>query len=309
MTRFGPCIVLLSALLPGAALRAQERVSIKPRSRPAAALSPRNARLRFDVRLVQIPVLVTDMRGKPMIDLGKDAFHIYQDDVEQPIAAFSLFDTPISATVVFDSSRSMKSHIAEARDGVEQFLKTSLPGDDFALVRFSDRAEILSGFTPDPDEISRRLGFVEPHGWTALFDALCLGAHESRKGGNRRKVLVVFSDGGDNNSRYSESELASLLREAEVEVYALSMFEKPRSLERLASETGGRAFWVRRIDDLPDAIATLSEQVRSEYLLGYTPGALQNDGKYHRVRVEVKPPAGMQRVQVSWRRGYMAPGE
>ena len=310
MARFGPFVVLLSVALPGAALRAQERVSIKPRPRPpAAALSPRTARLRLDVRLVQIPVVVTDAHGKPLIDLPKEAFRIFEDDVEQPITTFSLSDAPISATVVFDSSRSMKPHIGEARAGVEQFLNTSIPGDDFSLVRFSDRAEILSSFTPDPEEISRRLGFVEPHGWTALFDAVCLGAHESRKGGNQRKVLVVFSDGGDNNSRYSESELASLLREADVEVYALSMFEKPRSLQRLADETGGRAFWVRKMDDLPDAIETLSLQVRSEYLIGYTPGSLQNDGKYHRVRVEVQPPPGMQRVQVSWRRGYSAPGE
>jgi Ca-activated chloride channel family protein len=121
--------------------------------------------------------------------------------------------------------------------------------------------------------------------------------------------MVVFSDGSDNNSRYSEAEVISQLRESDVEVYAISMFEKPKALDRVADETGGRAFWVRKMDDLPDAIQTLNRQMRNEYLLGYSPGAVQNDGKYHRVRIQVRPPAGMQRVQVSWKRGYLAPGE
>jgi VWFA-related protein len=120
---------------------------------------------------------------------------------------------------------------------------------------------------------------------------------------------VVFSDGGDNNSRYSEPELISLLREADVQVYALSMFERPRSLERIAEETGGRAFWVKKLDDLPAAVETLSRQIRSEYLIGYSPGTVHNDGKYHRIRIEVQPPAGMERLRASWRRGYTAPGE
>jgi len=120
---------------------------------------------------------------------------------------------------------------------------------------------------------------------------------------------VVFSDGGDNNSRYSEPDTIRLLREADVEVYAVSMFERPRSLERIAEETGGRALWVKKLDELPATIETLSRQIRSEYVVGYSPGSVQNDGKYHRIRVEVQPPEGLERVRTSWKRGYTAPGE
>src|SRR5262249_41342090 len=116
-------------------------------------------------------------------------------------------------------------------------------------------------------------------------------------------------DGADNNSRYSEGELLRLLREADVQVYALSLAEKARALDRITGETGGRTVLVRRMEDLPTAIETLNRQIRSEYLIGYSPGAARNDGKYHRIRIEVQPPAGMERVRAAWRRGYLAPGE
>jgi Ca-activated chloride channel homolog len=309
MIKVSPAVLALT-LICSVSSRPQQRVSIVPRVRPAPVVAVKGTvNLRYDVRLVQIPVVVTDAHGTPLLDLDKASFRLFEDEVEQPITAFSMDDAPISATVVFDSSRSMKNRIVEARAGVDQFLRTALPGDEFSLVRFSDRAEILSRFTPDANEISHQLGGVEAHGWTSLFDALCLGVHLVHKGTNQRKVMIAFSDGSDNNSRYSESELISQLREADVEVYAISMFEKPRSLDRIADETGGRAFWVKRMEDLPEAIETLNRQMRNEYLLGYSPSAIENDGKYHRVRVQVRPPAGLQRVQVSWRRGYLAPGE
>ena len=308
MLRFGLTAALV--LLAAGALRAQDHVSISPRSRPSLpAAAAKAVNLRFDVRLVQVPVTVTDARGLPKTDLPRDAFRVFEDDVERPISSFLIDDAPISATLIFDSSRSMKPRMTDARAAVEQFLKTAMPGDDFSLVRFSDRAEILSKFTTDPDLILRELNSVEARGWTALFDALCLGAHQVRKGANQRRVLVVFSDGGDNNSRYSESELISVLRESDVEVNAISMIEKPRTLERVAEETGGRAYWVRKIEDLPEAVEALSRQIRSEYVLGYSPGAVLNDGKYHRVRIEVRSPDGTQKLRTSWKRGYYAPGE
>ena len=267
------------------------------------------ANLRFDVSLVQIPVTVTDIHGHPLIDLQQSAFRLFEDEVERSITAFSITDSPISATLVFDSSRSMKPRIADARAAVEQFLKTAVPADEFSLVRFSDSAELLTPFTTDTGEISRQLSFVEPRGWTALFDAVCLATQQIRRAHNHRKVLVVFSDGADNNSRYSEPELISMLREADVQVYAVSLFERPRSLERIAEETGGRALWVKKLEDLPAAVEMLSRQIRSEYLIGYSPGPVQNDGKYHRVRIEVQPPVGVQRMRTSWRRGYTAPWE
>jgi len=263
--------------------------------------------MRIDVRLLQVAVIVTDVRGRPLTDLRQNAFRVFEDEIERPITAFSITETPISATVVFDTSRSMRGRVGEARAAVEQFLKMSMPGDEFSLVGFSNAPELLTPMTQEWDGISKELSSIEPRGWTALYDAIFLATNHVRIGRNERKVLVVFSDGADNNSRYSESELISLLRETDVQVYTVSMFERSRSLERIAAETGGRALWLRKLDDLPGAMETITRQIRSTYLIGCIPGEAKNDGKYHRLRIEVQPPAGIDYVHASWRHGYIAP--
>jgi len=263
--------------------------------------------MRVDVQLLQVAVTVTDAHGQPLTHLQQNSFRIFQDDIERPITTLSITETPISATLVFDSSRSMKGRVGDARAAVEQFLKMSIPGDEFSLVGFNSRPELLTAMTRNSDKISQELNWVEPRGWTALFDAVFFATHEVRKGRNERKVLVVFSDGSDNNSRYSESELISMLRETDVQVYTVSLFERSRPLERIAAETGGRALWLRKLDDLPSAMETITRQIRSTYLIGCVPGEVKNDGKYHRIRVEVQPPAGIEFVHASWRRGYVAP--
>ena len=258
--------------------------------------------------MVQIPVTVTDPRGAPVLGLGQSSFRLFEDGVELPITNFSMSDTPISTGIVFDSSRSMKSRIEASKAAVEQFLKTGGAGDDYFLVRFSDKVEALSGITGDTDEISRQLATIKAAGWTALFDAIGFAAHAARNSQHRR-VLVVLTDGEDNNSRYSESELISMLREADVGVYAISLIDRPRHLKTICEETGGSVIWVRKMSELPDAMEDLSRRIRSEYLLSYIPAASPNDGRYHKVRIEVQQPEGSPRLSAYWRRGYMAPGE
>jgi len=285
-----------------------QEVAIRPRSQPKVA-AIRHANLRMDVQMVQVPVSVTDLRGKPVLDLKKTDFRIFEDEVEKPIAAFFSSDAPISAGLVFDASRSMRNRLNDAKEAVEQFLSTGSEGDEFFLIRFSDRAQLLAPFTRQTSEISRHLESIQAKGWTALTDAIMLAANQSRKAGNRRKVLMVISDGVDNNSRYSTSELISMLREADVRVYALSLFERPQFLHKVCDETGGHAIWVHKIGDLPDAMEQLSLEMRSEYVVGYAPDGMHNDGRYHKIRVAVQPPAGMARVRTSWRHGYTAPDE
>jgi VWFA-related protein len=301
--------VFLGSLLAGPPADAQQqRVAIQPRVRAAAAPEEfRRATFRLDVKLVQIPVTVTDLRDHPVMGLPKSHFRVFEDEVEQEVAAFSMADAAISAGLVFDSSGSMRNHIDESRHAVEQFLLTSVAGDEYFLVRFSDKPQLVTPLTPDPDEIMRQLNFIEPNGWTAMNDGIVKSVGEMRAARNGRRVLLVLSDGADNNSRYSDDELLSLMREAEVRLFAIGLFERPKFLERLADETGGKVIWVRKIGELPDAMEKLSIQVRNEYVVGYFSNRAQNDGKYHKVRVEVQPPEGMTQVRASWRRGYVAP--
>jgi Ca-activated chloride channel family protein len=283
-------------------------VSIIPRTRPQPLPEelPRST-FRLDVKLIQIPVTVSDFRDRPLLGLPQNAFRMFEDEAEQEIVSFDRSDGPLSTGLVFDVSGSMKSRIQDSRTAVEQFFATSMKGDEFSLVTFSDSPELVSPFTPDPGEISRRMTSLHPHGWTAMIDAIWLSLQEMKRATNTRKAVLVLSDGGDNNSRYSEGELLSLVREADVRIYAIGLFERPRFLEKLADETGGTVVWVRKLSELPEAMEKLSTEIRNEYRLGYFSNRPQNYGKYHKVRVEVQPPSEGKQLRVSWRRGYTAP--
>jgi Ca-activated chloride channel family protein len=286
----------------------EQRVAIEPRMRTAHALEGvHNATFRLDVKLVQIPVIVTDMRDRPVMDLDKSVFRVFEDDVEQEISTLSMADGAVSTGVVFDASGSMRSHIAQTREAVKQFMLSTIPGDEFFLVRFSDNPKLITPLTRFPDGILKELSGIRPHGWTALNDAVFRSFGEIKRATNPRRVLLVLTDGVDNNSRYSDAELLSLAREADVAIFAIGLFERPRFLERLGDETGGRVIWVRKLNDLPEAMEKLSEEIRNQYVIGYFSNRPQRDGKYHKIRVEVQAPASIGQVRVTWRKGYMAP--
>ena len=287
----------------------EPRVSITP----CAPLKPNAGEhagaLRLDVKVVQIPVTVTDALDRPIEGLHKEDFRLFEDNVEQRIVYLSGEDAPASVGLIFDASGSMRDKIDTSVAAVEQFCKTTLPGDEFLLVRFSDKPSLVTGFTEDTGEISQWLHAMRPKGWTALHDAIYMGIHKMKAAKNARKALLVLSDGGDNNSRYSASELQGLVREADVRIYSVGlltgMLQGARLLERISDETGGRMIRVRKLDQLPDAIEALSRDLRSQYLLGYYSSNPQNDGRYRKVRVHVNQPT----VRASWRRGYYAPVE
>jgi len=210
--------------------------------------------------------------------------------------------------MLFDSSGSMKNRIASSVEALKQLFQTTIPGDEFFVVQFSDQARLLGGFTTEPDEIYQRLGFVEARGWTALLDAVALGTHQMRSARNRRRVLLILSDGNDNNSRFSESEIKNMVVEGDLRVYAIGLGYRPRLLQQLADETGGKVLVAENVNDLPNVVQRLSSEIRSQYLLGYSSTNPHNDGKYRRVRIEVvQPPGGP--LRASWRRGYYAPDE
>jgi len=259
----------------------------------------------LDVKAVQVPVFVTDVAGRPMQNLKPEDFDLFEEGAKQQIVSLLIDDAPVSVGVVFDSSSSMVNKLAASADALDQFFQTSLPGDEFSLVRFSDSPNYLSGFTSDVHDISARLHSIRASGWTALNDAIYLSIQKMRPAHNSRKALLVLSDGGDNNSRYSKRELQQLVREADVQVYSVTFFEGSRLLESISNESGGRLVHVRSRSRLPDAIQTISHAMRSQYLLSYYSSNPQNDGKYRRIRVNVKNPA----LHVSWRHGYYAPSE
>jgi len=282
-------------------------VSITPRERRPDANASLPSNLRLDVKVVLIPVSVTDSLDHPVNDLPPNAFRLLEDNVEQKIACFFKEEAPVSVGLIFDASGSMRKSMDRSLAAVEQFFHTTTPGDEFFLIRFSDKPTVETGFTSDSNEILERLSFVHPEGWTALHDAIYLGVQRMKSSKNPRRALFILSDGGDNNSRYTEGEVKNLVMESDVRIYAIGLFDRPRFLEKLAAETGGETFWAHRLKDLPEAIDKLSRALRSQYVLGFSPSKPQNDGKYRKIRVELAHPFSFASLRLIWRRGYYAP--
>lgn len=302
----------LFCILVSAAWAAQQpspTVEIKPRTSSYAKTTEHTPRIHLDVKLVLIPVSVTDHMDRPFHGLRKEDFLLKDEGNAQEITSFSSEDAPVSVGVVFDASSSMHDKIRESRDAVDRFLDTAMPEDEFFLIRFNDRPEQLLPFTNDTGEVRSVLHTIYATGWTALLDAMYMGIQEMHKAGHSRKALLVLSDGGDNNSRYSEFEIRDMVREADVRIFTISVLDGSRLLKNLSNESGGQAYRVRKLSQLDDVISKISQAMRSEYVIGYSPRDLKVDGKYHKVKVELKLPPGSPRLHVSWKRGYYAPGE
>jgi VWFA-related protein len=260
------------------------------------------------VKVVLVPVSVTDQLNRPIHNLSQDRFRILEDGVEQKITSFLWEDGPVSLGLLFDCSGSMKNRIEASVSALKHVFQTAMPGDEFFLIKFADDVQLLTGFTSEPDSIERRLGYVQPNGWTALLDAVGLGINQMRSAKNPRKVLLILSDGNDNNSRYTESEIRSRVMESDVRIFAIGLSYRPRLLQRLAEETGGSVLVAHDLSDLPEVVQRMSAEIRSQYLLGYSPRNEARDGKFRKVKVELMQPAGAPSFRASWRRGYYPHG-
>jgi Ca-activated chloride channel family protein len=280
------------------------------------------SRFNVDTTLVLIPANVTDPLNRFVLGLQKQDFHLFEDGDEQTISHFSGEDTPLSVGLVFDISGSMDIKLETSRQAAVQFVKTMNPQDEAFLVEFSDRADLVTRFTSQIDDIQNKLRSVKPGGLTALLDAVEMALHEMKKAKNPRKAILVISDGGDNHSRYSASEIQSLVREADVQIYAMGVFEPmifvgmtkeeisgPRLLSQIAEQTGGRAFAASDANDLPSVAARIGIELRNQYVLAYSPKNQDKDGKYRRVEVKVTKPQGLPSLKVRWRLGYYAPSQ
>jgi VWFA-related protein len=313
--RFIGCLSIGLILIAGgvsAADRPEDaRVNITPRLK-APSQNPVNAAIRVDTKLVLIPVTVTDTYGAPFAGLTRDRFRLFEDGVEQEVKYFGSEDAPVSLGIVFDSSRSMDGKLDESRAAVSRFLRASRPGDEYFLVEFNDRPRLLTGFTTDTNVIENSLVAIQAKNWTALLDAVYMAVHQMKHAVNSHKALLILSDGGDNNSRYTESEMKSRVREADVSIYSIGLGtglvrHHVRLLKQLSEETGGEYAQANKMSDLPDAVERLSAAIRHQYLLGYCSSNGSNDGMYRKIQITLKQSPDKPPLHASWRTGYYAP--
>jgi Ca-activated chloride channel family protein len=271
---------------------------------------------------VLVPVTVTDPSNRYVLGLDKQNFRIFEENAEQKIAQFSGEDAPLSVGLVFDTSGSMMNKLATARMAVLQFLKTMNAPDEAFLVEFNDRADVAVHFTGNIDEIEKKLTAVRSGGKTALFDAMQVALREMKSARNPRKAILIISDGGDNNSLYTSKQIEELVREADVQIYAMGVFEPytyigmsaeelagPRLLIEISQQTGGRAYAATSSAELPEIAERIGIELRNQYLLAYAPTNATKDGKYRHVQVKLSQPEGLPDLKARWRLGYYAPGE
>jgi len=305
------------ALLVG---RGQVAVIPRPKPEPVAeAGSKPAANLRIDSNLVLVPVSVCDPMNRPVTGLEREHFKIFDDKVEQNITHFAMDDEPVAVGLVFDTSGSMGPKLRRSRQAAAEFFRTANTEDEFFLVEFNDQPKLVVPLTGQTEEIQNQLTFAQSRGRTALLDAIMLSLHEMKNSKKNRKALLIISDGGDNSSRYTETEVRSMVRESDTLIYAIGVYEPfgsrsrtpeessgPGLLSDLAEQTGGRSFPADSAE-LPDIAAKIGIELRNRYVLGYTPSAHQHDGRYHRVQVKMVPPHGLPPLKAFWRMGYYAP--
>jgi len=285
----------------------------------ALATSRRDARIRVDVNLVLVPATVTDPMNRLVTGLERENFEVFDNNTGQIIKSFSTEDAPVTIGIVFDLSGSMSSKFLRARKALSEFLRTSNPADEFFVVGFNDRPAVIVDYTSDVDDVEARMVMLKPENRTALIDAIYLGVNKLRQAKYDRKALLIVSDGGDNRSRYTEGELRRVVRESDVQIYSIGIFDiyaptteeqqGPMLLTDMCDMTGGRMFRVSDVADMGDIATRISAELRNEYVIGYRPSDMKQDGNWRKLKIRLVPPPGLPPLTVHNRQGYYAPSQ
>jgi Ca-activated chloride channel homolog len=275
--------------------------------------------MQVDVDLVLVPVTVTDDWNRIVTGLDKENFTVMEGNQPQEVKHFSSEDAPLSLGVIFDMSGSMSDKIEKSRGAVIEFFKTANPLDEFFMITFNDRPELRADFTKSVEEIQGKLVYTVPQGSTALLDAIYMGISKMKDARNSKKALLIISDGGDNHSRYTEGEIKSMVKEADVQIYSIGIFSLapptpeevsgPALLTEISNVTGGRLFTINNPNELADVATKIGIELRNQYVLGYRPSNKTKDGRWRKIKVKLIPPKGLPHLNVYAKTGYYAPSQ
>jgi Ca-activated chloride channel family protein len=324
------CLVILFAVsIAPIVARTQDKNPQKPASATPAKPAPSppgqqkpanevDGPVIVNTDLITFTVTVTDTYGRFVSGLGKSAFTVLDEKKPQEITFFSDDDAPVSVGVIFDVSGSMSGDkVRRARDALSKFVQTSHNSDEYFLIGFNSRAQLLLDKTRDGNAVLDKMTFVQTRGNTALYDACYLGVEKVQRGAHPKRALLLISDGQDNNSRYTFNELRRLLKESDVVLYGIGILgggdagsalgmEGQGILDELANVSGGKAFFPRSAAEMDDIFEQIALELRHQYSIGYKPSNFSNDGKWHKVKVKVTPPRGLPRLFVRTKEGYYA---
>jgi Ca-activated chloride channel homolog len=284
-----------------------------------AYASPSNDRdqtIKVDVDLVLVNAAVSDSKGRMVTGLQQENFRIWEDKVEQKVEYFSSEDTPMSIGLIFDATGSMADKISAARDAAASFLRVGNPEDEYFLVTFSQRATLVEPFTTDISRLQNHMLFTPAKGLTPLFDAVYLGLETMKSAKNKRKALLLITDGEDNHSRYSFADIKEFVKEQDVEIFVIGIVNPGGELapgqsgraiiEDLAEIGDGEAFFPDSVDELEDICNKIGLELRNQYVLGYHSTNKAKDGRWRKIRLKISPPKGVSYLSVHSKNGYYA---
>ena len=316
------CLLTL-AITPSSQPQSNGPIQVAPRGESMEG-TPGDARikpLRINVNVVLVPVMVTDAMNHPVTGLEKKNFVLSDNDEQKEIQYFSTEDSPISVGLLVDVSKSMADKVDAEREAVSEFFKNANQQDDYFVVAFSSHPEMLTEVTQSIGTIQAKLGAVVPNGSTAMLDAISAAMTRMRSAKYKRRAILIISDGGDNNSHHKYREIKNLVRDSDVEVYAIGLFDTAffktyeefmgkKWLSEITDATGGRTVTVDNVSKMGEAAAAISTEMRSQYVLGYRPSRVESDGKRRQIKVRViDPPIQDAQLQAYYKRGYIIPKE
>ncbi len=305
------CLIVCLGILAAPLILAQDPT-------PTPMIDPDEGPIRVKTDLVTLTLTVTDPYGRYVSGLSKSAFQITDNNQPQEITYFSDTDAPVSVGILFDVSGSMNSEkIKKAKKALERFIGTSHPNDEYFLIAFNNRAQLLMDRTRDGDALLRQLTLVQPKNNTALYDAVYLGVERVTRGSHNKRAILIISDGQDNASRYNFGEVRRLMKESDVVTYSVGIMDRADAsssygmqgqafLDEISSVTGGKAFYPQTDIEMDEIFERIALELRNQYSIGYTPKDFQPDGKWRKVKTKIKPPRGLPRLTVRAREGYYA---
>ena len=309
------------SLMPAAGLAALVALGAgRPLSAQAPQRKPSDSVFRAGVEMVSLNVTVLDQQQHYLADLESRDFTILEDGARQDITYFNRMSLPIALSLLIDTSASMEQRLTIAQDAAIGFAKKLRPQDLAQVVDFDTRVEVLQGFTADTTALETAIRNTQAGGSTAMFNALYISLKELAKIRPRteddvhRRAVVVLSDGEDTSSLVTYDEVLDLAKRSATTIYAIGLQSRDNGLSKgfkeaeyvlrqLATETGGRAFFPQRPEDLAGIYGVIADELASQYVIGYASSNQKRDGSWRRLTVQVNRTGTTARTK----RGYFAP--
>ena len=274
---------------------------------PTAAGRDQKDKVQLESKLVSLTVTVSDSLGRFVTGLQKEHFQVFDDGIKQDIALFGDEDAPITLGFIYDVSGSMRNLTTQAFQELRTFFETSHEDDEYFIIAFNSRPQLVQDFTSSPSEITDRVIFVKAKGSTALYDGVYLGIEKAKQGRHKKKALLIISDGEENNSRYTEKELGNLLKESEVPVYSIGIGQTgvgAAVLKSLSAFSGGTMFFPAFDPQRSDIYTRIALMLRHQYVIAFYPTDTSAMVDWHKVKLTINAPKGLGRLSLSYKNGY-----